>query len=956
MFPTATLKKRISTGLLLQNIFNIIVCLNLSVPIEVLGQSRPIVITADQPNVWTLEQAHYLLAQMHRRNLDLKARKLTDSDLDANALNGTRLDILKTFLEINASYNQAAAFDNRLVARNKELNARRLPRLIQQRDDLNEINISLTRQIAILESQLKRAEGDEEKNKISAELDEKKAERAVIKEEITQVDNEIKTTNSASTTFTATAPSDSFDPAKIPTGALDSVMKKTLEDSANGLTDPPQLNASLQLENYLQMQYEILAKQLTLLRDEVGPGERLLFLEIPQSIRATRSKADNKWAQTWFKIAGYTCSPSDKLPCPDDPVGTTGQTQQQQLQPQQQQQQQARQQQPQVTPQQQQQLQQQQVQQQQQQQQQQEQQQRQEQQPQKAPQTNREKANAIFSNERESQPDQQTSKQKFYTLTERTITGYKQTGDTGSSKVSNREVRVVDLIPRQSSLNVNDVNLRTNSSGFGFIASFLFGFGASGKYQRQREQFSQFVQQELYSSGFGKGRTEFGWTFTPMPGTDRVMSGTRTTYAIVVVPKNATSLVLESSGCYFPRSEYQPTDFKNTQTNWRERADSDDDERKMCTKQESVVVFIPRGGIGVEAAFKVDSLEYKSVEPNQRMSMTIKGKSFPTQIGVIVGGTSLVQSIGLAQPLIEDDSTARANISARSDPNGSAIYGEFERLSDEQITFWFKMPKDYIGTPPISIVAPGEAKLLNHDETIQLIVNGDRSKRKEGDSAQGDSGVPKYDLTLDNAPYLFGKRLTDKNNELRIEGFDVYRKSATEVTVVLRGEKLTKSDKLLINGQAFDKAKATDLYWIETYAAQPEDEFIQLTLVTQNNVLQPGKVKNPLYNPSTKPQSAKVEPTAGGETFKVTRTALEEFVPRGENTPAQLIIRLEGKGFNDTVTASTGRFTFTNETLSFLTLENPPPSLKIKLTDDKNKLFTEITIIKSEFVKNPVDH
>jgi nucleoside 2-deoxyribosyltransferase len=32
-------------------------------------RNRAIIVNADQPNVWTLEQAHYLLAQMHRRNL-----------------------------------------------------------------------------------------------------------------------------------------------------------------------------------------------------------------------------------------------------------------------------------------------------------------------------------------------------------------------------------------------------------------------------------------------------------------------------------------------------------------------------------------------------------------------------------------------------------------------------------------------------------------------------------------------------------------------------------------------------------------------------------------------------------------------------------------------------------------------------------------------------------------------
>ncbi|HKU75698.1 MAG TPA: hypothetical protein VJR02_17430 [Pyrinomonadaceae bacterium] len=54
------------------------------------------------------------------------------------------------------------------------------------------------------------------------------------------------------------------------------------------------------------MQYENFAKQLTLLRDELGPGERLLFLEMPQTINVAHHEANDKWAQSWWKIAGYT--------------------------------------------------------------------------------------------------------------------------------------------------------------------------------------------------------------------------------------------------------------------------------------------------------------------------------------------------------------------------------------------------------------------------------------------------------------------------------------------------------------------------------------------------------------------------------------------------------------------------------------------------------------------------
>ena len=97
-------------------------------------KGRPVIINADQPNVWTLEQAHYLLEQMHRRNLDLKAKSL--EDLDPNAINGLRFDVLRLLIEAGASYNQASGFTNELLKRNKESDSQRRSQLISDRAKL----------------------------------------------------------------------------------------------------------------------------------------------------------------------------------------------------------------------------------------------------------------------------------------------------------------------------------------------------------------------------------------------------------------------------------------------------------------------------------------------------------------------------------------------------------------------------------------------------------------------------------------------------------------------------------------------------------------------------------------------------------------------------------------------------------------------------------------------------
>lgn len=55
------------------------------------------------------------------------------------------------------------------------------------------------------------------------------------------------------------------------------------------------------------MQYEILAKQLTSLRDDVGAAHRIILLEMPTSIQSADRKGpgnggEDKLAQPWWRI------------------------------------------------------------------------------------------------------------------------------------------------------------------------------------------------------------------------------------------------------------------------------------------------------------------------------------------------------------------------------------------------------------------------------------------------------------------------------------------------------------------------------------------------------------------------------------------------------------------------------------------------------------------------------
>jgi hypothetical protein len=140
-----------------------------------------------------------------------------------------------------------------------------------------------------------------------------------------------------------------------------------------------------------------------------------------------------------------------------------------------------------------------------------------------------------------------------------------------------------------------------------------------------------------------------------MPGTDRLMSGTRTTYAVMVVPVEAEALVMYSTGCYFPRSEYQPPNFESTND---QRWSNPDRQGRNCGERKAFVVPIPGGGDETNYDFWVDGLEYVPAEKADRVMLSIYGRNFPAQIGMLVDGMPLTQSIGVAQPLIRDDSTA----------------------------------------------------------------------------------------------------------------------------------------------------------------------------------------------------------------------------------------------------------------------------------------------------------
>jgi len=118
----------------------------------------PLEVMIGRPSIWTLAQAHYLLAQMHKEDRALKVKAL--SEIDPNAINRQRIEILQTLIGVTGEFDQTAKVKNEILQQRYETNTtrqqtvqaeldRRNNDLIQTNRDLYFITVDLTRLKAV---------------------------------------------------------------------------------------------------------------------------------------------------------------------------------------------------------------------------------------------------------------------------------------------------------------------------------------------------------------------------------------------------------------------------------------------------------------------------------------------------------------------------------------------------------------------------------------------------------------------------------------------------------------------------------------------------------------------------------------------------------------------------------------------------------------------------------------
>lgn len=1045
---------------------------------SVFSQDRPIVITFGQPNIWSLEQAHYLLARMHRQNLDLQTARL--GDLDPNAPNASRIDILKTLLQAGVSFDQAVGLNNQLLRSDRTFNSQRRQELLNNRSSLQAESTQLARDISALRIAKANASTDAEKAQIQSSIDAKTEEKAAVDNQLTQTNDELKGLTSASGEFQSAEVSGEFS-SKDLAGDLDSLISKVQLIN-------PSIAATLRLDNHIQMQYEIISKQLTLLRDEVGPGERLVFLELPQSINATQDRAENKMAQTWWRIAGYTRVNKEwllqqqleylieQINLIKTDVGVNGTLleenqenrrrlvtqlealcrKQKDLEVE-----------------------------------------RNDKDERLAAankrkdgaanavedakdlrdKTEKELATAVESGDRKKieaarqklraaednlsgayqrkkavyeqheplcqllqkdltqladsleqvekvigetrraiqriddqevklQRDRARLAQAFtslstkyeklklekvrekireqqnladrmlqggtgttYDIVEKTFEVLKREGnfskaslkfDRKEAKCANldskqmaacmsrtfidleetasenivkkdkdskkenadqqkepeailkrRFVRTVDIIPRQNAINVQDTKQTVSKTGIFAALSFLFGFAGKFTYERQREHAEQFLNQELFTSGFGKGEKVFGWSFYPFAGTKQLASGVRTTYAVAIIPDDAESLILKARGCYFPRKENQPGYYDQTGSKYW--TDEDDASKRLCTPSEQVFVIPVPGGTGDGADYYVTGLRYApNRSPGERMIATIQGQNLPSQVGIMINGVPLREAVGLGQLNIEsilDDSKTRDNCVGD-------ICGRFERIDSHEIVISFRMPNDFTGSPRIGVIGPGKSIELNK---LFLTINGDD------------------DVQLDSADMMFGD--PPDSTLRRIADFRVSppQPPSTDTLGVLTGSRFKSGDTFHVNGEKATPlpgcrsdlcilkfhTQTADFLTVTISPADPKERAVSKTFVNPTNlsIISASAVS---YTPQDGPRLGAMTVKLDGSGFK---PELEIVVEGGNLAPGRTI-------------PSSGQM--------FLKIMDPEPVVHINVRDRSSNRTVSAVVVRPE--------
>ncbi len=312
---------------------------------------------------------------------------------------------------------------------------------------------------------------------------------------------------------------------------------------------------------------------------------------------------------------------------------------------------------------------------------------------------------------------------------------------------------------------------------------------------------------------------------------------------------------------------------------------------------------IPGGGNPGVSDFWVDRLDYEPVKKSGRVVLSIRGRNFSSQMGILIDGVALTQAIGVAQPLIRDDSTTGA-VTAR-DIKDEKIRGRIERIDPNQLIAVFERLDDKEDTPVITLTAPGRARNLND---LTLRINGNTTTLNQ------------------TTPPMFGRR--DPPPPRRVDKVEVFvNPTDHNPKAMISGAGFTVTHRILVNGIALGQlgngkdsgpnAFISDRLLRAEFPA-PLDEMIQITLVEAGQTpIKGAPVANPLH-------------------LRINNVTELSYQEANKKSPAVLVVRIEGTGFNDDLRTSVGELVVKSATEAILKLKNPEAATVVTLTDPRS--------------------
>ena len=235
-------------------------------------------VTLGEPNVWSLEQAHYLLEQRFARNQGLRPREPLPDDLDPNAINGNRFQALRQLVTGGVGFDQQLSVQNSAARRRLNLDSSSFESNRAAQVNSLQRQKTLADQIAQLGQQKLTAAQSGAADGVLKSFD------TAIAGLQSQLDAEKRDADRISASLNA-VPTDlkSAEAPKAEMAPFPSAFADLLKDKLS--FGDPKLQASVALDNYINFQTELLMKQVTLLRDATPPDRRIIFVEFPQSFQ-----------------------------------------------------------------------------------------------------------------------------------------------------------------------------------------------------------------------------------------------------------------------------------------------------------------------------------------------------------------------------------------------------------------------------------------------------------------------------------------------------------------------------------------------------------------------------------------------------------------------------------------------------------------------------------------------